>query len=230
MSEIRFQEKEYNTESLDAGLWKKIINLLGSQKKNLYLLMTFMLFVAVLDVVFPYLNKIAIDYFAVGKGTTLEFIIFGVSYLLLLALQAVLVYKFICQSGVVETDFSYQVRKTVFEKLQLLSYSYYDKTPTGWIMARMTSDVGRLAEIIAWSLIDMVWGLTVMIGITIVMLVVNWKMALLVLVVVPILAYISVWFQTRILKNYRSVRQINSKITGSFSEGIAGAKQQKQWY
>ena len=227
MSEIRFQEKEYNTESLDAGLWKKIINLLGSQKKNLYWLMFFMIIVAILDVVFPYFNKIAIDYFAVGKGTTTQLVIFGVSYLLLLAVQAFMVYKFICQSGIVETDFSYQVRKTVFDKLQLLSYSYYDKTPTGWIMARMTSDVGRLAEIIAWSLIDMVWGFTVMVGITIVMLIVNWKMALLVLVVVPILAYVSVWFQTRILKNYRAVRQVNSKITSSFSEGIAGAKTTK---
>ncbi len=227
MSEIRFQEKEYNTDSLDAGLWKKIINLLGNQKKDLYWLFVFMLLVAVLDVVFPYLNKIAIDYFAIGKGTQGQLIGFGVGYLVLLAIQAFFVFKFIAQSGIVETDFSYYVRKTVFDKLQVLSYSYYDKTPTGWIMARMTSDVGRLAEIIAWSLVDMVWGLTVMIGITIVMLIVNWKMALLVLVVVPILAYISVWFQTRILKNYRLVRQVNSKITSSFSEGIAGAKTTK---
>ncbi|MBR5795279.1 MAG: ABC transporter ATP-binding protein [Erysipelotrichaceae bacterium] len=227
MSEIRFQEKEYNTDSLDAGLWKKIINLLGNQKKDLYWLFVFMLLVAVLDVVFPYLNKIAIDYFAIGKGTQGQLIGYGVGYLLLLAVQAFFVFKFIAQSGIVETDFSYYVRKTVFDKLQVLSYSYYDKTPTGWIMARMTSDVGRLAEIIAWSLVDMVWGLTVMVGITIVMLIVNWKMALLVLVVVPILAYISVWFQTRILKNYRLVRQVNSKITSSFSEGIAGAKTTK---
>ena len=227
MSEIRFQEKEYNTDSLDAGLWKKIINLLGNQKKDLYWLFVFMLLVAVLDVVFPYLNKIAIDYFAIGKGTQGQLIGFGVGYLVLLAIQAFFVFKFIAQSGIVETDFSYYVRKTVFDKLQVLSYSYYDKTPTGWIMARMTSDVGRLAEIIAWSLVDMVWGLTVMVGITIVMLIVNWKMALLVLVVVPILAYISVWFQTRILKNYRLVRQVNSKITSSFSEGIAGAKTTK---
>ena len=227
MSEIRFQEKEYNTDSLDAGLWKKIINLLGNQKKDLYWLFVFMLLVAVLDVVFPYLNKITIDYFAIGKGTQGQLIGFAVGYLLLLAVQAFFVFKFIAQSGIVETDFSYYVRKTVFDKLQVLSYSYYDKTPTGWIMARMTSDVGRLAEIIAWSLVDMVWGLTVMVGITIVMLIVNWKMALLVLVVVPILAYISVWFQTRILKNYRLVRQVNSKITSSFSEGIAGAKTTK---
>ena len=51
-------------------------------------------------------------------------------------------------------------------------------------MARMTSDIGRLAEIVSWSLIDMVWGLTVMIGVTVIMLIVDWKMALLILMVV----------------------------------------------
>ena len=227
MTEVRFQEKEYNTDTLDTGLWKKIIDLLGSQKKNLYLLFTFMLFVAILDVVFPYLNKIAIDYFATGQGSETELWLFGALYLGLLVLQSVLVYKFLCQSGKIETGFSYHVRKTAFEKLQVLSYSYFDKTPTGWIMARMTSDIARLAEILAWSLVDMIWGFTVMVGITLVMFVVNWQMALLVLIVVPILAYVSVWFQTRILKNYRKVRQVNSKITSSFSEGIAGAKTTK---
>lgn len=227
MSETGFQEKEYNTDSLDTSLWKKIINLLGSQKKNLYLLFLFMLFVAILDVVFPLLNKIAIDYFVVGKGNHFELIGFGVLYFALLVTQSIFVYNFLCQSGKIEMGFSYHVRKTAFEKLQLLSYSYYDKTPTGWIMARMTSDIARLAEILAWSLVDMVWGLAVMIGVSIVMFVVNWKMALLVLMVVPILAYVSVWFQTRILKNYRKVRQVNSKITSGFSEGIAGAKTTK---
>ena len=101
MSEIRFQEKEYNTDSLDAGLWKKIINLLGNQKKDLYWLFVFMVLVAILDVVFPYLNKIAIDYFAIGKGTQGQLIGFGVGYLVLLAIQAFFVFKFIAQSGIV---------------------------------------------------------------------------------------------------------------------------------
>jgi ATP-binding cassette, subfamily B, bacterial len=67
----------------------------------------------------------------------------------------------------------------------------------------------------------------VMIGITIVMLITNWQMALLILMVIPVLWYISVYFQTRILKTYRDVRKVNSKITGAFSEGISGAKTTK---
>ena len=227
MSQNQFEEKEYNTDSLDSGIWRKILSLLGSQKKNLYILFVFMVGVAAVDVLIPFLNKIAIDYFVIGKGTNDELVTFSIVYGVLVLAQSIMVYSFVCQSGKVEMGFSYDVRKKAFEKLQLLSFSYFDKTPIGWIMARMTSDIGRLAEIIAWSLMDLIWGLAVMIGTSIVMFIVNWKMALLVLMVVPILGYVSGWFQIRILKNYRSVRQVNSRITSSFNEGITGAKTTK---
>jgi len=149
------------------------------------------------------------------------------AYFACIVWQGLNIYFFLRQAGRIEMDFSYDVRNKAFRKLQELSFTYYDKTPLGWIMARMTSDIGRLAEILSWSLMDLVWGLTVMLGITIVMFAVNWQLALLVLMVMPILAYLSVWFQTRILKSYREVRKINSKITGSFSEGITGAKTTK---
>ena len=227
MSQIRFEEKEYNTDSLDTGLWKKIIGLLGKQKKDLYLLFFLMIMVALVDVGLPLLNKVAIDNFVVKQGTNEELMLFIIAYATLILIQGVMVYAFICQSGKVEMGFSYDVRKRAFEKLQVLSYSYFDKTPIGWIMARMTSDIGRLAEILAWGLIDLIWGFSVMLGTAIVMFVINWQMALLVLMVVPPLAYISVWFQIKILKNSREVRKVNSKITSAFNEGITGAKTTK---
>ncbi|MFQ8581216.1 MAG: ABC transporter transmembrane domain-containing protein [Holdemania massiliensis] len=131
------------------------------------------------------------------------------------------------QAGKIEIAFSYDVREKAFAKLQTLSFSYFDRTPIGWLMARMNSDIARLAEILSWSLMDLIWGLAVMLGVSVVMLIVNWKLALLVLMVVPVLAWLSVWFQVRILKNYRSVRRINSRITSAFNEGITGAKTTK---
>jgi ATP-binding cassette subfamily B protein len=94
-------------------------------------------------------------------------------------------------------------------------------------MARMTSDIQRIADILSWGLMDMVWGLSLMVGISIVMLIINWKMAMIILVVVPILAVISIYFQRRILMTYRDVRKVNSKITNDFSEAIFGAKTTK---
>ena len=73
----------------------------------------------------------------------------------------------------------------------------------------------------------MVWGFAMMIGISGVMLVVNWKLALITLVTVPLLAIISIFFEKKMLLSYRNVRKINSKITGLFNDGIVGAKTTK---
>ena len=221
------EEQEFNTDSLDTKLWRRIFALLMVHKKKLYVLFMFMIMVATVDVIFPYLNKMAIDTYVSGNGDLSKLWIFALAYFACIVWQGLNIYFFLRQAGRIEMDFSYDVRNKAFRKLQELSFTYYDKTPLGWIMARMTSDIGRLAEILSWSLMDLVWGLTVMFGITIVMFAVNWQLALLVLMVMPILAYLSVWFQTRILKSYREVRKINSKITGSFSEGITGAKTTK---
>lgn len=227
MSQIQFKEQDYNTDSLDLSLWKKIIHMLGKRKKNLYILFIYMVVLAGCDVFRPILDKYAIDYFATQDVVSDQVLWFGLGYLLFAVVNGLLVYLFSLQSGKIETGFGYDLRSATFNKLQKLSYSYYDKTPTGWIMARLTSDISRLADIMGWSLMDLVWGLCTMIGATVVMFIVDWQLALLVLAVVPILAYISVWFQIRILKNYREVRKINSTITSGFSECIYGAKTTK---
>ncbi len=227
MSNIQFEERQYNTDSLDLNLWKRILALLGSSKQHLIKLGVFMLLMAIVDVIRPYLDKIAIDYFASGDVKTNEIIIYAIVYIIVILLNGILVSSFTRQSAYIESGFLYDIRDRLFEKVQLLSYSYFDKTPTGWIMARLSSDVGRLAEIFAWSLTDLVWGVAVMIASSIIMFKTNWHLALIVLVIVPILAFVSMWFQIRILKNYRGVRAVNSKITNAFNEGITGAKTTK---
>ncbi|MDE8315069.1 ABC transporter ATP-binding protein [Erysipelothrix rhusiopathiae] len=221
------EEEQFTSEKLDVGLWKKILKMLLENKKNLFLALFFVLLEAVIGVILPVLNRYAIDVFYQGHGSTEAIIKFTLLYGGLVAFQAFLIYEFIYRSGLIEMDISYQIRQNVMEKLQVLPFSYYDKTPTGWIMARMTSDVSRLSEILSWSFNDLVWGFLVMMMLLIVMFTVNWKLALIILVIVPMVYFVSAWFQKRILQNYRSVRAENSKITHGFSEGITGAKTTK---
>ncbi len=226
MSE-HFEEQDFNTDHLDTHLWAKIFGYLLKYKKNLIFLVFLMVAIASIDVGFPLMNRYAMDHFIEAKGSLDGLWIYGLGYFLMICVQGFVVFFFIQQAGKIEMEFAYDMRNRAFRKIQELSFTYFDKTPLGWIMARMTSDIGRLAEIVSWSLIDMVWGLTVMIGVTVIMLIVDWKMALLILMVVPVLAWISVKFQRMILEKYRSTRKINSQITGAFSEGITGAKTSK---
>ncbi len=223
----RFEEQTYDTSSLNLHLWKRLLALLWLHKKDIYVLYAFMIALAIGDLLFPLMNRFAIDEFIIAERSLSILPTFGFIYFMLVLFQALVIYLFIKRAGKIETNFAYDIRQKAFLKLQQLSFSYYDKTPSGWIMSRMTSDIQRLSDILSWGLMDMVWGFSLMVGISIVMLIINWQLALIILVIVPVLAIISIYFQKRILLTYRDVRKINSKITNDFSEGILGAKTTK---
>src|SRR5690554_2387016 len=220
-----FQEKEY-TRQFDWYLWKKIFKYIKNYRRESIGLITVMIGVGLIDALFPYMNKYAIDNFVItgqigGLGG------FAVVYGILVVIQAVNVWLLIALAGKVETGMGYDIRKEGFEHLQELSLSYYDKTAVGWLMARMTSDVRRLGEVISWGMVDGVWGVAMMFFMMVLMFVVDYRLALISFSVIPVLFIISLYFQRRILKASRKVRKINSRITGSFNEGIMGAKTSK---
>ena len=84
--------------------------------------------------------------------------------------------------------------------MQTLSFAYYNTTPVGTIMARVMSDTNRIGGVFAWSLVDIFWSAAYVIGSMAVMLAINWQLALLVIVVVPIIALLTLYFQKKILK------------------------------
>ena len=72
----------------------------------------------------------------------------------------------------------YDLRRKLFTHLQNLSFTYFDKTPIGWIMSRVTSDTERIADLVTWGLLDVTWGLTSVVTASIFMLLINWRMAI----------------------------------------------------
>lgn len=226
MNEIK--EQDFENSKVSVSLWLKILKQLGKNKKNLIYLSIFMLMQAVIDVVLPMMNSYAINNYVGNTEISISILVrFGSIYLALILWQSFNVYHFFKQAGHIEMGFSYSMRQRAFQKLQELSFSYYDKTSVGWILARVTNDIARLAEIVSWSMTDIVWGLAVMIGISIVMLCVNWRLSLIVFAIIPFLFVISMYFQKKILKLQRATRKVNSKITAAFNEGITGAKTTK---
>ncbi|WP_246566414.1 ABC transporter ATP-binding protein [Tissierella simiarum] len=219
------QENE-KKEKLQFNVWKDFFKYLKPYKKQFIILIGLMIIVGVLDSIFPLLTKHAIDNF-VNKNTTLGIERFAFLFFGAVILLAVTVYLFLSIAGRIETQMAYDIRRLGFEKLQVLPLSYYDEKAVGWLMARMTSDINRLSETISWGLVDFAWGITMMTAVTIAMLRLNFKLALITLSVVPFLALVSAYFQKRILKAQRDVRKINSKITAAYNEDIQGAKTTK---
>ncbi len=220
-----FQEQEY-TKRIDFSLWKKIFHIAKDYHKNLALIVLFMTVSAIIDVVLPLMNSYAIDTI-IGQQQTEQLTGFCVLYVGLLLIQVAMIFLFIYQSGKVETGVCYTIRKQGFHKLQELPFSYYDRMPVGYLMSRLTTDTQRMGDTIGWSLVDLCWGAVFLVACSIQMLVLNWKLALVVMLVLPPLAVISWKFQREILSAYRSVRKRSSQITAGFNEGINGAKTTK---
>lgn len=216
------EEQEYG-KKLDFNVWKKLLTYARPYTGRLIVIMIQMIFIAGVDAVAPLVNKYTIDRFII-PGTYEGLPGFCLIILGVIAFQAVNVKFMILNVGEVEASIPYDIRKDGFRKLQELPLAYYDKTPVGWLMARMTSDVRRLGNTLSWNLVDMSWAIASMILMAVIMLVINWKLGLMILGTVPFLVLVSMYFQKLILKNYRQVRKINSHITNSFNEGIMGAK------
>jgi len=145
----------------------------------------------------------------------------------LVLFQFLMVFLLIDIAGRVETGMNYDLRRNCYKKLQSMSFSYYDRTPTGWIVARLSSDISRLGDVVAWGIVDLVWGVAMVIFTLGVVFSLSWRLALIMLALMPLIAFISIRFQIRMFKSYRKVRKLNSMITGSFGEGIHGAKTTK---
>jgi len=211
---------------VDKKIWKEMFQYFNVFKKDFLILCGFMVALASLDISFPLLTQYAIDTYVVPRDLSgLRGV--GILYAVLALVLGIVVLLFIRHAGKIEMDLLYKMRKDSFEKLQRLSFSYYDKNAVGWMISRVTSDTQKISETVAWGIVDLVWGLTMMLGISIVMLVVNWKLALITLITIPVLAAISVFFEKKMLVSYRSVRKNNSKITGLFNDGIVGARTTK---
>ena len=113
--------------------------------------------------------------------------------------------------------------------LQTLSFSYYNVTPVGYILARVMNDTNRIAGLVAWNMVDMLWAFAYVVGVFVAMALLNWKLALIVMLIVPAIAILTVYFQNRILKWNRKVRKINSTSRAPIMKESWGQKPPKHW-
>lgn len=222
---MSYEEQEF-TKSFDIKIWKKILPFLKPYKKIFIMIIALNVFCSLVDIALPLFQRYAIDHFIEEK--TVEGIIgFGVVYAIVILLQTLSVIFFTRGNMKVEMKVGRDLKKACFVHLQTLSFSYYNVTPVGYILARVMSDTNRIAGLVAWNLIDVLWASTYVFGVFIAMLILNWQLALLVILIVPVIALLTVYFQNKILNWNRKVRKINSKITGAYNEGIMGAKTSK---
>lgn len=220
-----YEEQEYN-KPFRFQVWAKMLPFFKPYKKYFAITIGLNLLLAGIDVLVPLFQSYAIDHFIAPD--TLEGIgKFAGTYVAVIVLQTIFVYVSVRAATIIEMNVGKDLKWAQFEHLQTLSFSYYNTTPVGYIHARVMSDTLRIAGMTAWGLVDMFWAFVYVISVFGIMFLLNWKLALIIMLIVPCIALLTVYFQNKILHWNRKVRKINSQITNAYNEGITGVRTSK---
>jgi len=204
----------------------KLLPYIRSQRRDLIWMTVLNVFAAIIDTLLPLFQQYAINHY-IGESTLDTLGIFIPLYIFALVVQVVTNAYSAYISGRVEMHVDRDLRRGAFNHLQTLSFSYFNQNSVGYIHSRVMSDTSRIGELVAWSFLDGTWNLTLIVATSCAMLALNARLALLVLIIIPLIAVISYYFQNKLVEYNRKTREANSQISGAFNEGITGAKTTK---
>ena len=220
-----YEEQDYN-KPFSFKTWAKMLPFFKPYTKFFAVTIGLNLILAGIDVLVPLFQSYAIDNF-IALNTLKGLNIFALVYVAMIVTQTVSVYISVHAATTIEMNVGKDLKKAQFEHLQTLSFSYYNTTPVGYIHARVMSDTLKIAGMIAWGLVDMFWAFIYVISVFVIMFLLNWKLALIIMLIVPCIAVLTVYFQNKILHWNRRVRKVNSQITSAYNEGITGVRTSK---
>ena len=218
--------KEKNHKGLPWFGIPKLIPYLRGYGRLFLSMVLFGLLASGMDVVIPLFQQYAIDHF-IADGAMNGLGGFLALYVLVMLVQTASNYISAYGACKAELYIGRDLKRQAFDHLQTLSFSYFNQNSVGYVHARVMSDTDRIASTLAWGLMEGVWYIAYLLFAIVMMFVLNWKLALGVMVIVPVLAVSGVYFQKKLVVYHRQVRERNSQITGAFNEGITGAKTTK---
>ena len=171
----------------------------------------------------PYFTKVAVDRFITPRNTD-GIWIFAAMFFGVFLLRFVFSYAQEILLNNVGQRVMFDLRTELFTKLQRQEVAYYDKYPVGRIMTRLTSDVDALNEMFTSGVIDVLGDLVVIFAIITWLFAINWKLAIVSLVTVPLLFVCTNWFRKHARRGFDRVRTRNAKLNAFLQEYISGAQ------
>lgn len=219
---MKKQNKESFTHLKYFGI-PKLLPFLKPYKKRLLTMFILGIVGSIVDISIPLFQQYAIDnYVVTGILDTLPFFI-GL-YILTLIVQIGANFITFYSASFIEMNIGHDMKQACFDHLQTLSFSYFNQNSVGYVHSRVMSDTQRIGELVSWVMMDSIWHVSYVIGATIVMFSIDFKLALAVLCVMPIAALLIALCLNKLTTLNRSIREINSKISGDYNEAITGAK------
>ncbi len=154
----------------------------------------------------------------------MSFLVFVLVEIGMIFLRSLSIYWTFYLTNYVDMTVMTSLRRDTFRRVQELSFSYFDKTNSGWLIARMNNDTSSIGDVMSWDLIQIFWSSFDLFFTIVTMFSQNWKYALIVMASLPIVAIIVPLFERALLKKWRTARNAYSKFVGWLAEAINGTK------
>ena len=205
----------------DSRLMRRLLGYLRPYWRSVLVALAAIVVHSVLQLAPPYLTKLVIDdYIPAGDLSGLA----GVAAVYLAVLAASFALEFV-QTWLMQLTgqrIMYDLRMQLYGRLQQLDVRFYDRNPVGRLMTRVTSDVDVLNELFTAGVVAVFGDIFTLLGIMIVMLGMDWQLALTSFLVLPLIALITQWFRTNVRESYRTVRAWIARINAYLQEHLTG--------
>jgi len=214
-------EDELLGKAYDHRLMRRLLGYLRPYRRLVVVAFLLIFLMGAVDLLPPYLVKQAIDLYIVpGDLSGLPLVL--ALYLGALVLSFIFRYTQNMLMQKIGQEVMYDLRRAIYSRLQHQSLSYFDRNPVGRMMSRLTSDVDALNELLGSGVVAIAGDLVTLAGIVVVMLLLDWRLALVTLAVLPVIYFISQWFQRWMRRTYREQRIRLARVNAFLQENLSG--------
>jgi ATP-binding cassette, subfamily B, multidrug efflux pump len=218
---VSIHDEEILGKAYDAVLMRRLLRYLWPYRLQVAVALASIICASVLQLAQPYLMKVAIDrHIATGDLRGLDTIAVGFLAILLASFALEYLQTWVLQ--VTGQRIMFDMRTEIYEHLQRLDLQFYDRNPVGRLMTRVTTDVDVLNDLFTAGVVSIFGDIFTLVGIMIVLVVMDWRLALLAFSVLPLIVLVTQWFRTHVRESYRTVRLWIARINAFLQEHITG--------
>jgi ATP-binding cassette subfamily B protein len=229
------QEEEVLGKAYDGRLMRRLLTYLRPYKWHVAVALAAIILKSVLDVLGPFLTKIAIDKYLAKSPNSHSWIGDRLSDAPLTGIAqigglyvGILIFTFaleFIQTYLMQwtgQKVMFDLRRQIFRHLQFMHVGFFDKHPVGRLVTRVTTDVDALNEMFTAGVVSIFEDVFVLAGIIAIMMRMNWKLALITFAVLPLIVYATLIFRDRVRDSYRRIRTAIARINSFLQEAVSG--------
>jgi len=218
---VSVHDEEVLGKAYDSVLMRRLLRYLLPYRGQVALALVAIILAAGLQLAQPYLVKIAIDrHIQPGNLAGLDGI--AVAFLAILLASFTLEFLQTWTLQLTGQRIMFDMRLQIYRHLQRLDVQFYDRNPVGRLMTRVTTDVDVLNDMFTAGVVSIFGDLFMLTGIMIVLVVMDWRLALVAFSVLPLIAVVTQWFRRNARESYRVVRTLIARINAFLQEHITG--------